>query len=268
MGVNTQCVAARFAQVGGTMIRADDIAFWIRDQVESSGLNGIIVGLSGGIDSATVAGLAARGLGSNRVLGAIMPAHSQRLDIEHAHLVANDFKIETVTVDLSDPFDSLIGILPPGNQMATANLKPRLRMLTLYHLANTRGLMVVGTGNRSELMVGYFTKYGDGGVDLLPLGSLYKRDVRAIAREIGVPASIIDKPPSAGLWDGQTDEAEMGITYEELDGVLSAMDGGDTSGFPPELVAKVERMIAGSAHKRRPAPIFVPAEPGSIAEGA
>ena len=250
------------------MIRADDIAFWIRDQVESSGFNGVIVGLSGGIDSATVVGLAARGLGSDRVLGAIMPTHSHPLDVEHAHLVADAFNIETLTVDLSDPFDRLIAILPTGNQLATANLKPRLRMLTLYHLANTRSLMVIGTGNRSELMVGYFTKYGDGGVDLLPLGSLYKRDVRAIAREIGVPAPIIEKPPSAGLWAGQTDETEMGITYEELDGVLSAMDHGDTGSFPPELVAKVERMIAGSAHKRRPAPIFVPAESGSTQEGA
>ena len=250
------------------MSLADSIASWIRDQVESTGVNGVIVGLSGGIDSATVAGLAARGLGSDRVLGAIMPAHSQPLDLEHAHLVADAFKIETLTIDLSNPFDRLLAILPTGNQLATANLKPRLRMLTLYHLANTRGLMVVGTGNRSELMVGYFTKYGDGGVDLLPLGSLYKRDVRAVAREIGVPAPIIDKPPSAGLWAGQTDEAEMGISYEELDAVLSAMDRGDTSTFPPELVAKVEKMIAGSAHKRRPAPIFVPSERNSTAEGA
>jgi len=247
------------------MALADSIAFWIRDQVESSGLDGVVVGLSGGIDSATVAGLAARGLGSDRVLGAIMPAHSQPLDVEHAQLVADTFKIETITVDLSDPFDRLTAILPHGSDLANANIKPRLRMLTLYHLANTRRLMVVGTGNRSELMVGYFTKYGDGGVDLLPLASLYKRDVREVARAIGVPAAIIDKPPSAGLWAGQTDEAEMGISYDELDGVLAAMDRNDTSAFPPDLVAKVERMIAGSAHKRRPAPIFVPNE---SAEGA
>ncbi len=107
-------------------------------------------------------------------------------------------------------------------------------------------------------MVGYFTKYGDGGVDLLPLGSLYKRDVRAVARDIGVPEEIITKPPSAGLWAGQTDEEEMGITYEELDGILSALDHGDISAYPDERVAKVQRMIAGSAHKRRPAPIFEP----------
>ncbi len=153
------------------MSLAEQIASWIREQIDGAGLNGAIVGLSGGIDSATVAGLAARGLGSDRVLGVIMPAHSHADDIEHAKLVAETFNLETLTIDLAQPFDLLMSILPSGTQLATANLKPRLRMLTLYHVANTRGLMVVGTGNRTELMVGYFTKYGDGGVDLLPLGS-------------------------------------------------------------------------------------------------
>lgn len=240
------------------MSLADSIANWIRDQVDEAGVNGAVVGLSGGIDSATVAGLAARRLGNDRVLGVLMPAHSHPLDLEHAALVAKTFKLETLTVDLSEPFDTLIRLLPDGNQLATANLKPRLRMLTLYHIANTRGLLVAGTGNRTELMVGYFTKYGDGGVDLLPLGALYKRDVRAVAKEIGVPAEIIARPPSAGLWAGQTDEAEMGITYEELDGVLHALELGDISAYSDELVAKVQHMIARSAHKRRPAPIFDP----------
>ena len=240
------------------MSLAEQIASWIRDQIDGAGLNGAIVGLSGGIDSATVAGLAARGLGSDRVLGVIMPAHSHADDIEHAKLVAETFNLETLTIDLAQPFDLLMSILPSGTQLATANLKPRLRMLTLYHVANTRGLMVVGTGNRTELMVGYFTKYGDGGVDLLPLGALYKRDVRAVAAEIGVPDVIIARPPSAGLWAGQTDEGELGMTYEELDGILDALDRGDVSGFPDERVAKVQRLIAGSAHKRRPAPIFEP----------
>jgi NAD+ synthase len=240
------------------MSLADSIAAWIREQVDASGLNGVVLGLSGGIDSATVAGLAARGLGSDRVLGVIMPAHSQPDDLKDAQLAADAFGIETLTIDLSEPYDRLLAILPPGDDLANANIKPRLRMITLYHIANTRGRMVVGTGNRSELMVGYFTKYGDGGVDLLPLASLYKRDVRAVAREIGVPRPIIDKPPSAGLWAGQTDENEMGLTYEQLDGVLAALDRGDTSAFPDELVAKVQRMIGRSAHKRQPAPMFIP----------
>jgi len=240
------------------MSLAEQIASWIREQVDGAGLNGAVVGLSGGIDSATVAGLAARGLGNDRVLGVIMPAHSQPDDVEHAKLVAETFKLETLTIDLSQSFDLLMSILPSGSHLATANLKPRLRMLTLYHVANTRNLMVVGTGNRTELMVGYFTKYGDGGVDLLPLGALYKRDVRTVAAEIGVPDVIIARPPSAGLWAGQTDEDELGITYDELDGILDALDHGDVSGFPDERVEKVQRLIAGSAHKRRPAPIFQP----------
>ncbi len=243
------------------MSLADSIASWIRSQIDEAGAKGAVVGLSGGIDSAVVAGLAARGLGNKRVLGVIMPAHSQPLDIEHAELVAKTFDIETLTVDLSDLFDLLMKLLPSGNQLATANLKPRLRMMTLYHVANTRGLLVVGTGNRSELLAGYFTKYGDGGVDLLPLGSLYKRDVRAVAKDIGVPEEIIARPPSAGLWAGQTDEEEMGISYEDLDGILNALDRGDISNYPDDRVAKVQRMIAGSAHKRRPAPIFEPGQP-------
>jgi NAD+ synthase len=250
------------------MALADAIASWIRDQIEGAGANGAVVGLSGGIDSAVVAGLCARGLGPERVLGAILPAHSQALDVEHAQLVADTFKIESVTIDLSPAFDLMMSLLPTGSPLATANLKPRLRMMTLYQLANTRGRMVVGTGNRSELMVGYFTKYGDGGVDLLPLGSLYKREVRAVARSIGVPQPIIDRPPSAGLWPGQTDEGEMGITYDELDTILAALQRGDTTGLPPEKVAKVQRMIAGSEHKRRPAPIFEVSEPISMLERA
>ena len=240
------------------MSLAEQIASWLRQQVEDAGLKGAVVGLSGGIDSATVAGLAARSLGSERVLGVIMPAHSHADDVEHAKLVARTFNLETLTIDLAQPFDLLMSLLPDGSQLATANVKPRLRMLTLYHVANTRGLMVVGTGNRTELMVGYFTKYGDGGVDVLPLGALYKRDVRKVAAEIGVPEVIIARPPSAGLWAGQTDEEELGITYDELDGILDALDHGDVSGFPDERVAKVQRLIAGSAHKRRPAPIFEP----------
>lgn len=243
------------------MSLADGIAAWIRERVERARAAGAILGLSGGIDSSTVAGLAVRALGRGRVLGALMPAHSHPEDIQHAELAARTFGLETITVDLSDAVDLLTRTLPPGNALAAANLKPRLRMITLYHLANTRNLLVLGTGNKTELMAGYFTKYGDGGVDLLPLGGLHKRGVRALARELGVPPAIIEKPPSAGLWPGQTDEAEMGITYDELDGILEALERGDTSAFPADMVAKVQRMIASSEHKRNMPPIFTAGEP-------
>ena len=132
----------------------------------------------------------------------------------------------------------------PDSRLATANLKPRLRMTTLYAFANQLDYRVLGTGNRSELAVGYFTKYGDGGADFLPLGDLVKGEVRDLARYLGVPERIVTKPPSAGLWADQTDEAEMGLTYEELDAYLL------TSEASPAVKAKVDAMHAASEHKR------------------
>jgi NAD+ synthase len=238
---------------------AEAIEQWIADHVSSAGVNGIVVGLSGGIDSAVVATLATRALGPDRVTGVIMPAHSQQADIDDARLLADSIGITPLEIDLSTPFDTMVATLPEGNEMAVANIKPRLRMITLYHIANTNGYMVVGTGNRTELMVGYFTKYGDGGVDLLPLGSLYKNQVRDLAREIGVPEKIIERPPSAGLWAGQTDEEEMGITYEELDAILAALETGQsTTGMDPERVLQVQQMMARSIHKLSMPPIFTP----------
>jgi NAD+ synthase len=131
-----------------------------------------------------------------------------------------------------------------------ANVKPRMRMATLYYVANTLNYMVAGTGNRSELSIGYFTKYGDGGVDLLPIGELLKSEVRAMARELGVPEPVIEKAPSAGLWLGQTDEAEMGFTYAELENYLTK--GPQT--VSPALAMRIERLIRASEHKRSLAP--------------
>ena len=129
-------------------------------------------------------------------------------------------------------------------------------MTTLYYIAQSRACLVAGTGNRSEMMVGYFTKHGDGGVDLEPLGELYKREVRALARVLDVPEPIITRPPTAGLWPGQTDEGELGITYDELDAILAALDTGIAMSSPASTVARVQRMIAASAHKRAVPPAF------------
>ena len=135
-------------------------------------------------------------------------------------------------------------------------MKPRLRMTTLYALANRYNGIVAGTGNKTELSVGYFTKYGDGGVDLLPIGDLSKGDVRALARELSVPRPIVERAPSAGLWEGQTDESEMGVTYPELDAALAAILAGDTSGVDRGVRQRAEALIAASEHKRRPAPMY------------
>ena len=235
---------------------ADEIASWIEEQVHTACCRGVVLGLSGGVDSALSAGLAQRALGAGSVLGLILPCHSVPGDEAHARLVIDTFGIAWDRVDLGPAFDALIGQLPPGEGLATANLKPRLRMTTLYYFASLNRYLVLGTSNRTELMVGYFTKYGDGGSDLLPLGGLLKHQVCALARTIGVPDAIIDKPPSGGLWAGQTDESEMGITYECLDRVIAAMDSGDTAGIDPRDLERVDRMLAASAHKREPLPCF------------
>src|SRR5688500_18658323 len=135
-------------------------------------------------------------------------------------------------------------------RLPLANVKPRLRMTTLYYVANTLNYLVAGTGNLSELSIGYFTKYGDGGVDLLPIGDLQKSEVRAAAQELGVPDSVIDKAPSAGLWLGQTDEAEMGFTYAELENYLTTGAGM----VSPALAMRIERLMRTSEHKRAMAP--------------
>jgi NAD+ synthase len=233
---------------------ANYIGEWIKEKVGEAGAEGIVLGLSGGVDSSLTAALAKRAL-EDKVLGLLMPCHSDPIDLEHARLLADKFDIETEYVDLGPVFDSLMASLPEGSDLAVANLKPRLRMATLYYFANNRNYLVAGTGNKSELTVGYFTKYGDGGADILPLGDLSKYQVRELAREIGVPEEIIAKPPSAGLWAGQTDEGEMGITYNELDKTIAAIEKGDTGDCDEAIFERVKAMRAASEHKRQPIPI-------------
>jgi NAD+ synthase len=241
------------------MTLVDDLTDWIAAQVGATGLAGAVVALSGGIDSAVVSGLCARALGVEHVLGVILPCHSNPADAADAALVARAWGMTTELYDLSMVYDALMQLLPPGSDLANANVKPRLRMLTLYQRANTLGRMVVGTGNKSELMIGYYTKYGDGGVDLLPLAGLYKHQVRDVARELGVPDTIIQRAPSAGLWEGQTDESEMGMSYAQLDAALEALERGATDGVDPAVLARVQAMSRNSEHKRHLPPIFVPA---------
>jgi NAD+ synthase len=236
------------------MTLSEQISGWIAERVREANAEGIVLGLSGGVDSSLTAALAKKALG-DKVLGLLMPCHSDPTDLEHARLLAIKFGIETEYVDLGPVFDSLMASLPEGSDLAVANLKPRLRMATLYYFANSRNYLVAGTGNKSELTIGYFTKYGDGGADILPLGAILKYQVRELAREIGVLEEIIAKPPSAGLWAGQTDEGEMGITYDELDRTIAALEKGDTSGCDEVAIERVKAMKAASEHKRQPIPI-------------
>ena len=163
-------------------------------------------------------------------------------------IVRDDAAVSPVPVEQADQ--------ATRQKLATANVRPRLRMTSLYYVANLVNGIVAGTGNKSEAMIGYYTKYGDGGVDLLPIIDLYKHEVRAVAREIGVPQSVIDRPPSAGLWQGQTDEDEIGLSYDQLDEALAAIESGDTSGIEPATLRRITSMHEVSEHKRQPIPAF------------
>lgn len=234
---------------------SEEIAKWIREQVQKANKTGVVLGLSGGIDSSCVAVLSKKALGSN-VLGLILPCNSNTTDEELALRVARKFGIKTRRISLSNIFNGLLSMCIEGSDIAKANLKPRLRMAVLYYFANTLDYLVAGTGNKSELCVGYFTKYGDGGVDILPLGGLLKTEVRKLAEELEIPKGVIGRPPSAGLWHNQTDEDELGITYSELDRIINALQEKQIKGIETEKLLKVKRMIKDSHHKRVRIPIF------------
>jgi len=223
----------------------ESIVSWLKEKVENAGAKGVVFGLSGGIDSAVVAGLAKLAF-PNESLGIIMPIHSNEQDEIDARKVADTFELNISKVDLSIVYDTYLKNLPfeGENKLASANLKPRLRMMTLYYHAQEMGYLVCGTSNKSEWHVGYFTKYGDSGVDLLPIISFVKSEVKELAKELKVPNDIIEKAPTAGLWDGQTDEKEMGFTYKILDNYINTGEG------PENVVSKIQNMNAKSSHKR------------------
>jgi len=224
---------------------------WIRKQVKCAKVKGIAIGLSGGVDSSVAAALSKEAVGRKRFLALIMPCRSQRRDLQDAKLVAKKLNIQTKTIDLSKLYDNLTRILPKANKLALANLKARLRMLVLYYFANKLNYLVCGTGNKSEIQLGYFTKHGDGATDILPIGGLLKRQVVRLAKDLGIPQPIIDKPPSAGLWAGQTDEGEMGITYNELDDILERMQNNKRQVLAKNKINRVKEKIRASGHKRQ-----------------
>jgi len=237
---------------------------FLRAHTIDDGAAGAAVGLSGGIDSALVARLAVDALGPDHVVGVFSPDAAYPAELgEDVRRLATALGIELVTVRLDGIETALHSALPSvTDPTAWGNVRARVRMVVLYAVARERALRVAGTGNKSELLLGYFTKYGDGGVDLLPIGDLYKTQVRALAAERGLPPAILERPPSAGLWEGQTDEAELGLPYARLDPILAGIERLMT----PEAIAtatgeSVDRIVAIEArillhrHKRRPAPI-------------
>jgi NAD+ synthase len=243
--------------------REDQVAIiesFIRHQVEVSGRKGVVLGLSGGVDSALVAKLCADALGSKRVLALGLPSGQGGEDTRDAAAWAKSLGIGWRVVDigrLADVFEEELKA-SRADRIARGNVQARIRMIVLYFVANTENRLVMGTGNKSELLSGYFTRWGDGGVDFLPIGDLYKTQVRAMAADLGVPKRIVEKTPTAGLWKGQTDEGELGITYEDLDRILLGIELqleseaiAEKAGVSLPLVSKVERMVAASVHKRK-----------------
>ncbi|MCS3901083.1 NAD+ synthase [Methanococcus voltae] len=248
------------------------IVDFIREYYETTGVKGVVLGLSGGIDSSLVAHLAVKALGADKVYGIIMPeSKSNPMDKEHGELVAHLLGINYHISDITPLMEAFgaggyskdeNGNLKEFDKLADGNLKSRFRMCTLYYHANKNNNLVLGTGNKSEIYMGYGTKFGDLGCDVLPIGHLFKTEVRELARYIGVPEDIITKAPSGGLWEGQTDEKEMGITYETLDKLLGAMEMGKDPEYTAELLnISTEQMINvmtridNNKHKSLPLPI-------------
>jgi len=237
--------------------RIDQAVDWLRQKVTEANAKGVVVGISGGVDSAVVAGLCSRAFPEN-CIGVVMPSHSDPEDIEDALWVAEGFEIRTLEVTLNGAHTQVMGQVKKGlegigcnlvgEKLSQGNLKARLRMSTLYAAANALNYLVVGTDNAPESYTGYFTKYGDGGVDLLPISSLTKTEVRAWARMLGLPKRIATRVPTAGLWPGQTDESELGITYDQIDRFLLGEE------VSPEVQERIESLHRQSEHKRHMPP--------------
>jgi NAD+ synthase len=246
----------------------EHITSFIQAQLDAAGVDRAVMGLSGGIDSTLTSHLAVEALGRDAVHGLVMPSEVNRAEnMSDAERVANDLLgIEYDVVEINPLVDAFLEAYPDAadHQLAVGNLRVRCRAVVNYLVGNHEDAMVLGTGNRSEALVGYFTKYGDGAVDCHPIGTLYKQQVRQLAKHVGVPDDLAEKTASAEMWTGQTDAGEMGMTYETLDSILALhIDGGvpkdataDHIGVPPSAVEQVREMYAASAHKRAvpPAP--------------
>ena len=201
------------------------ISRFLDKEVRSRNANYVVIGISGGIDSTLTAYVSAHALGPDKVLGLLLPDYSvtPKVDVKHGLEIAKKLNIDYELIDIGKGKNHIIKKFP-RNKLAKANFLVRLRMAILYYYAAARGGIVVGTADKSELQLGYFTKYGDGGADIFPIADLYKTEVRKIAKYMKVPQHIIEKQSSARLWKGQTSEGEIGVSYEIIDKILSQLD--------------------------------------------
>jgi len=214
----------------------------LRAYFRKAGATKAVIGLSGGIDSALACFLAAKALGAKNVAAYYLP-YFENGDEKYAKMAARWAGVRLRTASIRNAVDGICAATETKDRIGKGNVMARVRMVFLYSFARKNKALVVGAGNRSELLTGYFTKYGDGACDVLPLGALYKTDVWKMARELDAPAAILKRKPSAGLWKGQTDEGELGVSYEKLDALLRR--GG------------MKKRVAATEHKRKP-PVVIP----------
>jgi len=231
---------------------AEAIRSWIRETVDNAGAMGVVLGLSGGLDSCVSAALCAGALGSDRVLGMMMPCGNHPDDERDGKRIADLLGIESRIVRLDAVLDEMVkaGGLDRSDRMNMGNLKARLRMATVY--ARAGGRLVAGTSNRSEYLAGYWTKWGDGVADFHPLLGLFKDQVIKLAEALELPRWTTERVPSAGLWPGQSDEGEMGVSYSEI---RSYFTGGPST-VSEEAAERIGRLHGASHHKRNPIPSF------------
>lgn len=237
------------------------IASFIKDYVKKSGVEGVVLGVSGGVDSCTAAALASLALGGERVLSLFLPEKEtyKATDEEHVRLIHKKFGFQLKTLDITSILDSYYAALPvSNNKLAKGNLKARTRMVIIYYYANKLNRIVCGSSDKSETMMGYFTKWGDVAADISPLMDLYKSQVCQLAQHIGLPNEIVTKPPSPNLWPNHFAEEELGIKYEILDLILYGLEHfmetdyiAKQLGVSIELVEGVKRRWLGNEHKRR-----------------
>lgn len=239
---------------------ADVLVQFVKDGVRSSGFERVLLGLSGGVDSAVVAAIAARALGPQNVLGVLMPhRQSSAASARDAQAVANTLGIRQETVDITPIVDGFISTAGDTDRVRLGNVMARARMVVLYDRSARDGALVLGTSNKTELMLGYGTLHGDLASALNPVGDLYKTYIWQLAEYVKLPESVVRKAPSADLWEGQTDEGELGFAYLDVDRLLHQMvderrtdDELEASGFQRTFVEKVRERIRRSQFKRRP----------------
>lgn len=241
-----------------TKIARKILTGFIADQIDKAGMKGAVIGLSGGIDSALSTYLSAEALGAENVLVVRMPYKtSSEASMVDAETIIDDLGLPSITVPITDMVDPLIAQFPDMSRLRKGNIMARMRMIVLYDQSAARGILPMGTSNKTEFLLGYSTIYGDSGVAMQPIADLYKYQVRQLAREMGVPSQVIDKAPSADLWEGQTDEDELGFTYDDVDQILYLLvDERFTveevieEGFERDFVENVWRRVKANHYKR------------------